>query len=386
MQIRRNSWIAGLFLMTLAICATFTRAAVDVKPLEIGLPAPDFDLPGVDGKNHKLAEYKDAKVLVVVFTCNHCPTAQAYEQRIIDLHKGYHARGVALVAINPNDAKAVRLDELGYTDLSDSLEEMKIRAKERDFKFPYLYDGETQKVSHAYGAVATPHVFVFDDQRKLRYQGRIDDGKDGVAEPKTHDLRNAVDALLAGKAPPVETTKVFGCSTKWSDKREDAKRSIEKWDAEEVKISGIELDDVKKLAKNDGAKAPLRLVNVWASWCGPCVAEMPELTTMHRMYRKRAFELITISVDGDADASLAALKENHLSATNYVYGGDHDALVAALDAKEWAGPIPHTLLIAPGGKVVYRQNGPFDERELKRAIADNLGRTYASRTPVEKAR
>ena len=125
--------------LLLLVCG-ITRAA-DVTTLELGASAPDFDLPGVDGKNHKLHDYDAAKVLVIVFTCNHCPTAQAYEQRIIQLDADFKNKGVALVAINPNDPRAVRLDELGYTDLSDSLDEMKIRAKERGYKFPYLYDG-----------------------------------------------------------------------------------------------------------------------------------------------------------------------------------------------------------------------------------------------------
>lgn len=371
-----NRWTLSLVLA--AVCLPHVAiAAVDVKPLKIGSPAPNFDLPGVDDRRHSLAEYKDAKVLVVLFTCNHCPTAQAYEDRIIQTHKDYKDRGVALVAISPNDPKAVRLDELGYTDLSDSLEDMKVRAKDKKFEFPYLYDGEDQKVSLAYGAVATPHAFVFDAERKLRYQGRIDDSKDGVGEPKSHDLRAAVDALLAGKAPPVETTKVFGCSTKWSDKREDAKKSLAKWDAEDVKLSAIDAEAVKKLAKNDGKDAPLRVVNVWATWCGPCTAEMPELTTIHRMYRKRPFELITISIDEDADAALAVLKKHHVSATNYIHTGEHDPFVAALDP-EWAGPVPYTVVIAPGGKVVFRTNDQFDPLELKRIIADHLGRTYAN--------
>ncbi|HEY2761164.1 MAG TPA: thioredoxin family protein, partial [Pirellulales bacterium] len=156
------------------ISAKAILAADDVKPLTIGVPAPDFDLPGVDGKNHRLADYADAKILIVVFTCDHCPTAQAYEDRIIALNRDYKNRGVALVAISPNDPQAIRLDELGYTDLSDSLEEMKLRAKLRDFQFPYLYDGDAQKFSKTFGVMATPHVFIFDADRKLRYQGRID--------------------------------------------------------------------------------------------------------------------------------------------------------------------------------------------------------------------
>src|SRR5262249_32879283 len=160
------------------------------------------------------------------------PTAQAYEDRILKLHADYKEKGVALVAISPNDPLAVRLDELGYTDLGDSLEDMKLRAKAKGVRFPYLYDGETQKTSLAYGVLATPHVFIFDQARKLRYNGRIDDAE--VKEVKSHDTRNAIDALLAGKPVPVATTRVFGCSTKWSDKREDAKRSLARWDEEPV--------------------------------------------------------------------------------------------------------------------------------------------------------
>jgi thiol-disulfide isomerase/thioredoxin len=296
----------------------------------------------------------------------------------------YREKGVAVVAINPNDAQALRVDELGYTDVSDSLDEMKLRAAERKFPFPYLDDGATQKVAHTYGVLATPHVFIFDSQRKLRYQGRVDDSD--VREVKSHDARNAIEALLAGKAPPVETTRVFGCSTKWAEKREDARKSIEKWDQEPVKLESIDIAGVKVLAKNDGEKAPLRLISAWATWCGPCVEELPELVTIQRMYRRRGFEVVTLSMD-EPDASKQALKvltENHCSGTNYHFTGeDRDALMKALDEK-WAGPIPHTILVAPGGKVLYRATGPIDALKLKRAIVDFLGRTYASRPVAQK--
>lgn len=369
--------LVALFAALVFVAAP-AQAADDVKPLETDSAAPEFDLPGVDDKNHKLADFADAKVLVVVFTCNHCPTAQAYEERLIKLHGDYKDKGVALVAINPNDPLAVRLDELGYSDLGDSLEEMKLRAAERKFPFPYLDDGDTQTVSRTYGALATPHAFVFDAERRLRYQGRIDDSERDAAKVKNHDLRDAIDALLAGKAPPVDRTNVFGCSTKWSDKRADAKRSLTEWDKEEVTIAAIDAGAVKKLAANGGERAKLRLVNVWATWCGPCVTELPELVTINRMYRGRAFEAITISMDepDDEAAALGMLKKNRVAMTNVLYaGGDKDALVAALDP-EWQGPIPHTVLIAPGGKVLYRKTGAFDPLELKRAIVGYLGRTY----------
>ena len=345
--------------------------------LAIGSPAPDFDLPGVDGKNHKLADYADAKVLVLIFTCNHCPTSQAYEARIKQMYADYKDKGVAIVAINPNDPSALRLDALGYTDLTDSLEDMKIRAKDQGFEFPYLDDGDTQKVSRAYGVLATPHVLIFDAERKLRYNGRIDDSD--VKEVKSHDARNAIDALLAGKPVAVEKTKIFGCSTKWSEKRADAVKFLEKADAEPVTIETIDAEGVKKLSANDSDK--LRLVNVWATWCGPCVAELPELVAMNRMYRGRKFEMVTISMDevGQKEAALSKLKELHVSSKNFIYSGeDKDKLVNALD-KEWAGPVPFTALIAPGGKVVYRKTGAIDPLEVKRAIVEVLGRTYASK-------
>src|SRR5262245_22775697 len=213
--------IGAIAVVVLGMASITSADPAGLKTLPIGAAAPDFALPGVDGRTYSLKDFADARFLVVLFSCNHCPTAQAYEDRILKLHADYKDKGVALVAISPNDAQAVRLDELGYTDLGDSLEDMKVRSKDRKFTFPYLYDGETQKTSFAYGVVATPQVFIFDAERKLRYVGRIDDGE--VQEVKSHDARNALDALLAGRPVPVERTRTFGCSTKWADKREDAK-------------------------------------------------------------------------------------------------------------------------------------------------------------------
>ncbi len=368
--------LAGFVAMMMLFLAATAQAA-NPPMLKIGAKAPDFNLPGVDGKNYSLKDFADAKLLVVLFTCNHCPTAQAYEARIKKLHADYKDKGVALVAISPNDPLAVRLDELGYSEFNDSLEEMKIRAKDQGFAFPYLYDGETQETSRAYGVVATPHVYIFDKERTLRYVGRIDDSE--VKEVKSHDARNAIEALLADKPVPVETTKVFGCSTKWADKRDDTKRSLARWDAEAVKIAPIDASAVKALAKNDSKK--LRLINVWATWCGPCVAELPELVEINRMYRKRPFEAITISMDDlkKKDQALGMLQKLHVSTTNHIFASDDkDALVAALDP-DWPGPIPHTILIAPDGKIIYRHTGQFDPLELKKAIVGYLGRTYADR-------
>ena len=352
-------------------------AAKDVEPLAIGAAAPQLNLPGVDGKTYKLDDFDEADILVVVFTCNHCPTAQAYEPRIVRLHADYRDKGVALVAISPNDPLAVRLDELGFTDVGDSMDDMKIHAERRGFEFPYLYDGETQRVSTAFGALATPHVFIFDRERKLRYQGRIDDSD--IQPPKSHDARNAIEDLLAGRPVAAPQTRVFGCSTKWADKRDSAVESLKKWNAEPVEINSIDEAALRELAANKTEN--YRLVNLWSTTCIPCIAEMPELVTINRMYRRRHFEMFTLTIDPPAQRELCLdiLKKNHVSCQNLIFAsGNRDKLAAALDPK-WQGPVPYTILIAPGGEIVGRWKDEFDPAELKTAIVDRLGRTYASR-------
>jgi peroxiredoxin len=361
----------------LPLLVTPALPARDVAELQLGDPAPDFHLPGVDGKDYSLQDFAEAKVLMVIFTCNHCPTAQAYEQRIIDLHRNYKSRGVAIVAISPNDPQAVRLDELGYSDVGDSFEDMQIRAKQRGFEFPYLYDGETQQTSAAYGVLATPHVYIFDQDRRLRYVGRIDDND--IKEPTSHDARNALEAVLAGNEVAVAQTRVFGCSTKWADKRQAAKESLAKWNQEQAGLTVVAPDDLKKRLTEESEK--YRLVNVWATWCIPCVEEMDELVTIHRMYRKRPFELITVSADdkSESDQVLRVLQDKHCSASNYILDAEtRDDLFDTVDPK-WKGAVPYTALISPEGKVIHRVHGEIEPLALRRVIVEHIGRTYASR-------
>jgi thiol-disulfide isomerase/thioredoxin len=346
------------------------------KTLEIGQTAPDFNLPGVDGRNYKLADFADAEILVVIFTCNHCPTAQAYEERIKKLAADYKDKGVALVAISSNDPKAVRLDELSWTDVGDSLEEMKIRAWDKRFNFPYLYDGDTQQAANTYGPVATPHTFIFDKERKLRYVGRIDSTEWKLKPNTVHDARNAIEALLAGEKVPVEKTKTFGCSIKWADKRESAKKSLEKWAAEDVTVEMINVKGIKEIIKNKSEK--LRLVNVWATWCGPCRVEFPELIKIYRIYRSRDFELITISGDLPQRKArvLSFLKKHEASSKNFLFNSENRyEFIEAVD-KAWPGGIPYTLLVAPGGRIIYRQLGLMDPLGAKKAIIGYLGTPF----------
>ena len=363
-----------------------------VHELKIGDAPPDFDLVGIDEEKHTLKEYEDADLLMIAFLSNHCPTSQAVEGRIKKLVKEFKGKGLRVVAINPNDPAALRPDELGYSKYNDSFPEMKLHAKEQGFTFPYLYDGDTQKTALAYGCLATPHVFLFDKERKLRYQGRLDDSRYADESTVTApDARNAVEALLEGKAVPVEVTKPHGCSTKWIDKRELLAADHEKWEKGEVEVELIDAKGIAALRKNDTKK--VRMFNVWATWCGPCVEEFPQLVATSRKFGLRDFEFISISMDdpkemGEVRAFLekhnavvpdklkASLKAEGRKGNAYVFDeASQDELIKALDP-EWPGPIPHTLVVAPGGEVIYRHNGPIDGDELRAKILEYMGRFY----------
>ncbi len=364
-----NLWLP---ILVMSMTTTFNAALHDDFPtLPLGTAAPEFNLPGVDGRNWTLRDFADAKILVVVFTCNHCPTAQYYEERIKQIVTDYKSRGVALVAIMPNDPKSVRLDELGWTDLGDSFAEMKIRARDHHFNFPYLYDGETEEVSRAYGPVATPHVFVFDSARQLRYVGAIDDSQ--RTENVTKDyLRDALDALLSEKGPTVVETKAVGCSIKWASKEELVKAYMEKLDEEPVSLSEADAVALRELKKNDSGK--FRLVNFWATWCPPCVAEFDDLVTVNRMYRHRDFELVTVSInDTDQEGNvLDFLKNEHASNRNLIFASnDKDELMTAFDP-QWQGAVPYTVVIDPDGKIIYREVGSIDILAAKRAIQKGM--------------
>ncbi len=352
-------WRFAVFLTFLA--STFAQSAHPI--LALGSPAPDFSLPGVDGKTHKLADYSASPVLVIVFTCNHCPIASIYETRIQKLADDYGPKGVAVVAVQPNDPNAIRVDELDSADTSDTLDEMKIRVEYKHLRYPYLYDGETQSLARALGPQATPHVFRVDNS----YREEL---------VKTQDARNAIDALLAGQPVAVAQTGVFGCSTKWAEKQANRIADQKKIDAEPVALGMASADELKKLRANPTGK--LLLVSFWATWCGPCVHEFPDLETTYRMYRVRDFDLVTVATNmpDEKPGVLKMLEKQHASSRNLLFASeDTYALQAAFDPK-WQSAVPYTVLIAPNGKIVYERQGDIDFLELRRTILANLQADY----------
>ena len=386
-----KSLLPAVLAMCLALMGA--RAEDGVADLKIGAPAPDFSLPGIDGKAHTLSEYKAGKVLVVFFTSNHCPTSHGAADRLKSFLADYRPKGMTFVAINPNHPDGLSIDELGYSKYNDGFEDMKKYAAEEGFDFPYLYDGETQAVAKAYGCLATPHVFVFDETRKLRYKGRFDDSRFGGDDStvKAPDTRNAVKALLAGQPVPVEITQPHGCSTKWKSKQATVVKQMEKWDATPVEVASIDRAGIAALRKNGTNK--VRLFNVWATWCGPCVSEFPELVTTARKFGLRDFEFISISADDPKDAAKVkaflekrgagmsdrlakTVKAEGRTTNSYVFSGTGtDELFKALDPQA-PGGLPHTVLVGTNGEILWRHNGAVNGDELRAKILNHLGNYY----------
>lgn len=371
------SWrkaIAGLILCGLLGAAAVAESNHPI--LAIGAPAPDFSLPGVDGKTHSLADYAASPILVVVFTCNHCPIAQMYERRIEELQADYRERGIAVVAIQPNDPKAIRIDELDSSDISDTLEEMKARVAYRHLTYPYLYDGETQAVTRAFGPQATPHVFVFDKARMLRYEGRMDNSY-RIEMVKTRDARNAIDALLSGREVSVKHTGTFGCSTKWQEKSESRLAALRKIDALPVKLEMAGAAELKKLRENPGKR--MTLISFWATWCGSCIDEFADFQETYLMYQVRDLDLVTVAANmpDEKPGVMKMLEKKHATSRNLLFASDDTAALQAAFDPTWQSAVPYTVLLDASGEVLYKNLGTVDILELRRTILANLPSDYS---------
>jgi thiol-disulfide isomerase/thioredoxin len=328
---------------------------------------PTFSLPGTDGAIHTSAEWKESKVLVVAFLCNHCTESQRYEARLNDMAQSLASKRVAVVAIQSSNPKAVTEKELAWSDVGDGLEDMKERATFRKFHFPYLYDGDTGRTALAFGATVAPSVFIFDKERKLRYEGRIDsDPSNGPAT--MHNAIDAVEAMLADKPVPVASTRAMGCTLRLGAQAEGKPMP----DSEPIGVTLASAEMLSALRHNPTGK--LLLVNFYATWCGPCVTEFPDLMTTNRMYRDRAFAFTTVSsnVPAEQPEVLTFLQKMKATTTNLLYGSDDTyAMQDAFDPNAGSA-VPVTVLLSPRGDVLFHEQGEIDLMEIRRAILANL--------------
>ena len=339
--------------------------------MPIGTAAPDFALKGTDDKIHTLAEFSKGKVLVVMFESVHCPVSENYEGRMRALYDTYHSKGVEFVAINPNNPRAVRLDELGYTDLTDAPADMKIRVRDRHIPWPYVSDGETQTTAQKFGAVATPHVFIFDQDRKLRYEGRIDDNQNEKLV-KVHDAQDAVEALLSGGTVVVPHRPAFGCSTKWLSKSGDVEKETARIHAEPAELTTASIADITALRANDGDK--VTVIHFWSTATPNGQKNFEDLQTTYRMYRGRSYNYVTVNTDTSENTAKATdfLHAEYASSKNLQLSPADLKSVQSAFGNTWRPNEEFTAVIAPGGKLVYAHKGPVDVLDVRHAVLGNF--------------
>lgn len=377
------------------ILTTFATACLHAYtpvPLKEGAHAPDFSLPAVDGKTYALKDFSGGTALAVIFTTNHCPDAIASHGRMVALVDQFEPRGVKFLAINSNSPEGLHPPELGWTIFDDSFEHMKLIAADSKFNLPYLYDGATQEVAKAYGAVATPHVFIFDADLKLRYNGRMDNGKRRIGPVEKNEARDALESILSGKKIEVSQTRPVGCTTKWKEKAGMVAGEDKKWKELPVTVELAKADAISRLVTNKD-RSGMRLINLWSTSCGPCVMEFPDLAAIYRQYSWQEFEFIPVSLDapGDLEKVTKFLKrhqcglsprtkplveEDGRKTNNYIFDGDTEDLAKVI-GPEWDGALPYTILVGKEGEVLFRHSGQIEPLELKRRIVAQVWKTSA---------
>ncbi len=374
-------------LLLLSFLFHFSHADEIPKVLEIGSDLPDFNLLGIDGKSHSPETYKNFPILCIIFTCNHCPDAVAAAPRTQKLHQEYQKKGVAIIAVNANNPDSLRPDELGYSPYNDSFEEMTPFAELNGWTFPYLYDGETQEFATACGAQSTPHVFIFDNLRKLRYTGRMDDGGRSKKAIGKSYIRDAFDALLAGKEIEDPVTRSFGCSTKWLFKGNSVAEDQAKWEKKDVTLGDMDTNLAKVIAQNQSGN--VRLINFWSTTCGPCVAEFPALVETYRRFQNREMDFISISMDpiedrekvqkflennhaALSDRTKPSMRKENRSTNNYIWAGENPDDLAEAIHPAWTGALPLTVILSPEGKTLWYHEGEIKPVEVRTELLKGL--------------
>jgi peroxiredoxin len=354
MRTRVNVMI--MLLVGLALFITLETTTIAYSALAIGNPAPDFTLTDLKGQNHSLKDYR-GKIVVLGFISTNCPISNDYNARMRAIAEDYGKQNVVFLGINSN--------------FDEPVAKIKAHAAKNNLTFTILKDGGS-KVADAYGAQRTPEIFLIDNQGILRYHGRIDNSRE-VRRVNRQDLRAALNELVEGKGVSVTEGKAFGCPIKRSQEAKKIKAVASKAKSVEPKIALLKPADFNKY--KDAAKGKVLVVNFWATWCGPCVAEFPELVMIDEKYRDKGVKLVGISVDEVADIKgkvIPFIKEQKAAFDILVQDSDDPEELISLIDKNWEGTLPTTFVFDKQGAIAYTHTGIIDRELLLEAIEKAL--------------
>jgi len=350
-----------LWIVSVAVLLTFAAFSIQITAnaaLVVGNPAPDFTLAGINGKSHALKDYR-GKTVVVSFISARCPISNAYKDRIRAVADEYTKRDVAFLAINSN--------------ADESLDEMRSYAAKNNLAFTILRD-EGNVVADAYAAERTPKVFVIDGEGVLRYQGRIDNSQN-PRMVKRNDLREALNEMLSGKPISVAETKALGCLIKRVQDINAAPAKIAPAQAKSAdpKVGTLKPADFNKF--KDSAKGKVLVINFWATWCGPCVAEFPEFVALDAKYRDKGVKLVGITADDPADVQpkvIPFIKKQKVMFDIILQDTEDPQEMMDLINKDWPGVLPATFVYDKQGKLAYSRFGIIDRDLLVAEIEKAL--------------
>jgi peroxiredoxin len=382
-----------LFLLISFVLLTAVARAIATEGSVVGQPAPDFTLKDLNGKTHSLKDHR-GQIAVIVFVSTECPFSNAYIERLRAIASDYSKKNVTLLGVNANPA--------------ESLAQIREHAGKNKLDFTILKD-EGSRVADAYGATRTPEVFVVDGSGVLRYRGRIDNAKE-IARVQRSDLREALDEMIAGKPVSVAETKSFGCPIKMvrknaaasggqqsgieelafiqasyspnlasafvpqkkpARKPAAAKKSAAPAAAPQVAL--LKPEDFNKF--KDAANGKVLVINFWATWCGPCIAEFPEFVALDRKYRAKGVKVVGISADEVTDIKRKVIPFIRRQKVQFdIVVQDTDDPQQMIDAvyKEWAGELPATFVYDKQGNLVYKHLGIINRDELVAEIEKAL--------------
>jgi len=332
---------------------------------------PDFSLPGIDGKFYTNADFGRSETLAVVFLSNHCRISQLFQDQLLKIRERFSPKQMGIVAISPNFEEAILPDELAYSDLGDSLEEMKKRAYRKKYSFPYLYDGKEQHLTKKLGVKITPTVFLYDRKRNLVYEGKIGN-HETPNRMETSDLFQNIVENLSGAAGKIKRTKVFGTSIKFQDDLPIAEKVRARNARETVKLTQA---DERKLSFYLTHKTyKPKLFYVWQAEDKECRDNLVKISSVYKIFRKRGLRVFTVCISNmdNFEKALDHLKQSQMSSINFMVSGHEIGPLIKVAPKELQQITPFFRLIGSDGKMLIGGRGEISSDRLRIEIIKAL--------------